>query len=199
MSINQIGVRKIITSVEVLCMEGGLPVEQPPRIAVAAAVLTNPWADRDFVENLTPEIEEIAPQLGHLLTDALIERLDGAPVEAYGKAGVVGLGGELEHASALIHTLRFGNIYRERVGGTSYLPFTNRRASAGTLISIPLVHITDSGIRSHYLTADLHIADAPRDNELVVAIAAADSGRPFARLGDRYQDMELMSVEAASS
>lgn len=199
MSITSIGVRKIITSLEVLYMEGGRAIEQPSRVAVAAAVMANPWAGRGFVENLTPEIEQIAPELGHLLTDALTDRLDGAEVEAYGKAGVVGLAGELEHASALIHTLRFGNVYRERVEGTSYLPFTNRRASAGTLISIPMVHITDSGIRSHYLTADLHIVDAPRDDEIVVAIAAADAGRPFARLGDRYQDMQLMAAETPAS
>lgn len=197
MSESEIGIRKLITTSEVLMREGGRHVESPTRVAVAAAVMTNPWAGQGFVESLSAEIERIAPVLGGVLTDALVERMSGDAIEAYGKAAVVGLAGELEHASALIHTLRFGNVFRERVGGTSYLPFTNRRATAGTLVSIPLVHIKDSGTRSHFLTADLQVQDAPRDDELVVAIAGASAGRPFARIGDRYEDMTAMGIEPA--
>lgn len=48
----------------------------------------------------------------------MVERLTAAiggadKIEAYGKAAVVGADGEIEHASAVIHTLRFGNHYRE--------------------------------------------------------------------------------------
>jgi hypothetical protein len=120
----------------------------------------------------------------------------GDAVEAFGKAAVVGTDGELEHASALIHTLRFGNLFRDRVKGSAYLPFTNRRAGAGTTLQIPLMHKDDSGRRSHYLTADLCIADAPAPGELVVAISGSTGGRPFARIGDRYQDMEEMGISS---
>ncbi|MCU1604654.1 MAG: amino acid synthesis family protein [Modestobacter sp.] len=189
------GIRKRVTVVEVLDEEGGRPVTPPLRMAIAAVVMANPWAGRGFVEDLTPEILAIAPGLGKLLTDDLVSALGGPDaIEAYGKAAVVGLNGELEHASALIHTLRFGNLFRERVGGSSYLPFTNRRAGAGTTLSIPLVDKNDSGRRSHYLTTDLMIADAPGPDELVVAIAGATGGRPFARIGDRYQDEREMDT-----
>lgn len=193
-----IRIRKRITVIEALDAEAGRPVEPPLRVATAAVVLTNPWARRGFVEDLITDIHRIAPVLGELLTDQLLGVLGGgAAVEAYGKAAVVGLDGELEHASALIHTLRFGNVFRDRVDGKAYLPFTNRRAGAGTMLSIPLVHKEDSGRRSHYLTADLCIADAPAADELVVAISGATGGRPFARIGDRYQDMKEMGISAA--
>ena len=114
---------------------------------------------------------------------------------AYGKAGTVGLNGEIEHASAFIHTLRFGNKFRDAVGGTSYLSFTNTRGPAGSKISIPMMHKTDSGLRPYYLTHEFTIHDAPFDDEIVIAIGGASSGRAHARTGDRYQDMKEMGIE----
>ena len=121
----------------------------------------------------------------------------GSPekILAYGKAGVVGLDGEIEHASAFIHTLRFGNKFRDAVGGTSYLSFTNIRGPAGSKISIPMMHKTDSGLRPYYLTHEFTIHDAPFDDEIVIAIGGASSGRAHARTGDRYQDMKEMGIE----
>ena len=121
----------------------------------------------------------------------------GSPdkILAYGKAGVVGLSGEIEHASAFIHTLRFGNKFRDAVGGTSYLSFTNTRSPAGSKISIPMMHKTDSGLRPYYLTHEFTIHDAPFDDEVVIAIGGASSGRAHARTGDRYQDMKEMGIE----
>ena len=114
---------------------------------------------------------------------------------AYGKAGVVGLNGEIEHASAFIHTLRFGNKFRDAVGGRSYLSFTNTRGPAGSKIAIPMMHKTDSGLRPYYLTHEFTIHDAPFDDEVVIAIGGASSGRAHARTGDRYQDMKEMGIE----
>ena len=114
---------------------------------------------------------------------------------AYGKAAIVGLKGEIEHASAFIHTLRFGNKFRDAVGGTSYLSFTNTRGSAGCTISVPMMHKTDAGLRPYYLTQEFTIHDAPFDNEIIIAIGAATTGRAHARTGDRYQDMEEMKNE----
>lgn len=89
-------------------------------------MVKNPWAGLGYVEDLKPAIHEAAPVLGALLTGMILEAVgSGAAVEAYGKSAVVGLDGELEHASALIHTLRFGNHYREAVGAKSYLAFCN--------------------------------------------------------------------------
>ncbi|MQB01274.1 MAG: amino acid synthesis family protein [Actinobacteria bacterium] len=183
-------IRKVVAQVEHLHAEAGRPVTPPLRSAVVAAVVSSPWAGRGFVQDLKPDITELAPTLGDLLTDRLLELLGTKEdVEAYGKAGLCGLDGELEHASALIHTLRFGNRFRDKVDGSSYLSFTNKRGSAGSAIIVPLIHKNDSSLRSHYLTAELAIPDAPRNDEIVVAIAASTGGRPFPRLGNRQEDM----------
>ncbi|MDC0641231.1 amino acid synthesis family protein, partial [Porticoccaceae bacterium] len=157
----------------------------------AVAVITNPWAGRGFVENLSPEIQDIAPQLGDLLTNMIVEAAgSGDLVEGYGKAAVVGTNGEVEHGSALIHTLRFGNFYREAVGAKSYLAFTNTRGPANAPIMIPMMDKVDLGRRSHYLTYQFSIADAPAADEIVVALGASIGGRPHHRIGDRYQDLK---------
>jgi hypothetical protein len=161
-----------------------------------AAVFKNPGQGQGFVENLRPTILDLATKLGDLLVPELIKEI-GSPekILAYGKAGVVGLDGEIEHASAFIHTLRFGNKFRDAVGGTSYLSFTNTRSPAGSKISIPMMHKTDSGLRPYYLTHEFTIHDAPFDDEIVIAIGGASSGRAHARTGDRYQDMKEMGIE----
>jgi hypothetical protein len=128
-----------------------------------------------------------------MMTERMI-RLAGSgdAIEAYGKAAVVGLDGEVEHASGLIHTLRFGNNFREAVGAKSYLAFTNTRGPANAPIMVPLMDKNDAGRRSHYLTIQFAIPDAPRPDEIVVVLGAATSGRPHHRIGDRYQDLKEM-------
>ena len=183
--------RKLVTVTETTLLEGGKATPKPLQIFAAAAVLTNPWAGRGYVENLKPEIHAIAPVLGEMLTREMLRLAgSGETIEAYGKAAIVGTDGELEHASALIHTLRFGNHYRKAVGAKSYLAFTNVRGPANTPIMIPLMHKDDEGMRSHYLTAHFAIPDAPAHNELVVALGASIGGRPHHRIGDRYQDLK---------
>ena len=95
---------------------------------------------------------------------------------------------------ALIHTLRFGNVFRDAVGGTSYLSFTNTRGGPGSALSIPMMHKVDPGWRSHYLTLEVAVADAPGPDEVVVAIGASVGGRPHHRIGNRYSDMEEMGL-----
>lgn len=182
--------RKIVTFEERLLIEGGKPAERPLRLFGVAAVIANPWYGRGFVEDLDPEIRAVAPGLGELLTaEVLAMTGGGAAVEGYGKAAVVGTGGEIEHASALIHTLRFGNHYRKAVGATSYLSFTNMRGGPNCPIVIPLMHKADEGMRSHYLTVQFSILDAPAPDEIVVALGASIGGRPHHRIGDRYKDL----------
>lgn len=182
-------IRKFVAYREDVLIEGRKPAEAPWVLAGVAAVLTNPWAGR-YVDDLRPVIRGYGPALGAALTARMLELMGGREIEAIGKAAIVGLDGEIEHASGLIHTLRFGNHYREAVGATSYLAFTNVRAAAGAELQIPLMDRNDAGRRSHYLTVQMRIADAPRADELVVALGAACSGRPHHRIGDRYQDLE---------
>ena len=183
-------IRKIVTYDEETLIEGKRVTQTPWRMFAVAAVVRNPWAEH-FIENLKPEIMSYGPILGKILTDRMIALAGtGEEIEAYGKAAVVGLDGEIEHASALIHTLQFGNFYREAVGAKSYLAFTNTRGGANTPIMVPLMDKNDVGRRSHYLTIHFSIADAPRSDEIIVVLGGATSGRPHHRIGNRYQDLE---------
>jgi hypothetical protein len=195
----ELQLRKIVTHIEDIFIEGGKAGAKPVRMVAAAAVLRNPWAGRAFVDNLRPEILAIAPQLGEKLVPIILASCGGKDgVEAYGKAAVVGTSGEVEHASALIHTLRFGNLYREAVGGKSYLSFTNKRGGPGCAIAVPMMHKNDEGMRSHYLTIEFTIDDAPAPDEIVVALGAATGGRLHPRIGDRYIDMKELEAEKAA-
>ncbi|KEJ90077.1 amino acid synthesis family protein [Sulfitobacter donghicola] len=184
-------IRKTLLHVEETLIEGGKAAETPLKLIAAVAVIKNPWAGQGFVEDLRPEIQDCAPGLGALLTGMILEAAGGGDkVEGYGKSAIVGVNGEIEHASGLIHTLRFGNHYREAVGAKSYLAFTNTRGPANAPLQIPLMDKNDGGRRSHYLTIQLQVADAPAPDEIVVALGASIGGRPHHRIGDRYQDLK---------
>jgi hypothetical protein len=192
-------VRKTLLHVETTFIEGGRAASQPLMLIAAAAVVKNPWAGQGFVEDLKPAIHRVAPELGALLTGMILKEAgSGEAVEGYGKAAVVGLDGEVEHASALIHTLRFGNHYRTAVGAKSYLAFTNTRGGANAPVSIPLMDKNDEGRRSHYLTIQFAIPDAPAADEIVVALGASIGGRPHHRIGDRYQDLKDLGHDVAN-
>lgn len=185
-------IRKLVTFEEETRIEGFKAAPQPWRTFAVAAVVRNPWAGR-YVEDLTPEIQAYGPVLGKLLTERIAAVAGGAQaIEAYGKAAVAGLDGEIEHASGLIHTLRFGNHYRQALGAKSYLAFTNTRGPANAPIMVPLMDKNDVGRRSHYLTVQFAIPDAPRADEIVVVLGGATGGRPHHRIGDRYKDLEAL-------
>ena len=184
-------IRKTLLHVEKTFIEGGKAAPVPLTMIAAVAVIANPWAGRGFVADLRPEIHDCAPGLGQLLTNMVLDAAGGGDkVEGYGKSAIVGLNGEVEHASALIHTLRFGNHYREAVGAKSYLAFCNTRGPANAPLMIPLMDKNDGGRRSHYLTIQLVIPDAPAADEIVIALGASIGGRPHHRIGDRYQDLK---------
>jgi hypothetical protein len=192
-------IRKTMLQVETTLIEGGKAAPSPLKMIAAMAVLKNPWAGRGFVDDLKPEIHDAAPGLGQLLTGMIVEAAgSGTAVEGYGKAAVVGLDGEIEHASALIHTLRFGNHYREAVGAKTYLAFTNTRGPANAPIMIPLMDKGDEGRRSHYLTIQTSIPDAPAADEIVVALGASIGGRPHHRIGNRYEDLKEMGRDVGN-
>ncbi|MHA6804535.1 amino acid synthesis family protein [Salinifilum ghardaiensis] len=174
-------IRSISTTIDETLTEGGRPVDPAARVAVVLAVIENPWAGRGFVDDLGPGIDAAAPDLGKLLSDRVVTALD-APVEAYGKAAIVGLDGEIEHGSGLIHTLEFGDHFRAAAQASTLLPAVEKRAAAGTVFDIPLKHVTDATTRSHHQTAEARLPDAPRADEIVIGLAAAAQGRPQARL-----------------
>jgi hypothetical protein len=190
-----LNIRKIVSYAEDIYSEGGQSADQV-RVAGVAAVIENPWKGQGFVQDLKPVIIECAKPLSERIVPKLIELLgSGDAIAAYGKAAVVGSSGEIEHASALIHTLRFGNVFREAAGGKSYLSFTNTRGGPNAALLMPLVHKNDSGTRSHFWTVQFAINDAPGPDEIVVAIGAASGARPNARIGDRYEDLKELEAE----
>jgi hypothetical protein len=184
-------IRKIVATCEDVLAEGGCPVDFGLRRAAVGAVVANPWVGR-YVEDLSREVEALAPVLARELSDRLLACLGGADaIEAFGKAALVGLDGETEHGAALIHTPHLGDRVRQAVEGTSIIAFSELRASAGTSLVIPMWHKTEAATRSHYQAIEIRVADAPRADEILVALAASTGPRPFARIGDRRSDPQL--------
>ena len=190
-----IGLRKVVCSREEIIMEAGEKLTHPIHQASVAAVLRNPWIGTGPAEDLTVDAAAIAPPLSKLLTDRLTDVLGGAEnIEAFGKAAVVGLRGEIEHAGALIHTPFFGNLVREFLEGTSVLCFADTRSDAGQSLVVPMWHKVEATRRDHYQTTSVRIADGPFPDEIVVVAAASTGPRPHPRLGDRSTDPKVTSL-----
>jgi hypothetical protein len=176
-------VRKYLTLVEETAIEGGRKVEPPTRKAAAMAVIKNPFAGK-YVENLD-ELVETGVALGARLTQMAVEALRIPPqkAESYGKAAIVGVDGELEHAAAILHP-KLGTPMRDAVGGgKAIIPSAKKRGGPGTEIDVPL-HFKDAAfVRSHFDAMSVRVPDAPRSDEIVVVIVVTDSGRPHPRIG----------------
>jgi Amino acid synthesis len=175
------GLRKVVTIVEDVEREGGVPVVPATRMVAAGAVVENPFAGR-YVADLEPLIERYCEPLGDLLTGRALELL-GAPAEGVGKGALVGLDGDVEHGSAVIHNLRFGNRVRDAISGTALLPAAEKRGAAGSPLDVAVKHKDDHTVRSHHQTFEVCVPDAPRADEIVVWIVVSSGGRPHARLG----------------
>ena len=184
-------IRRTLSWEQKTFIEGWKKVDEPTRLVAAMMIIKNPWFGRDHVENLRPEILEHGPVIGKMLTEMLLDAV-GDQLEGCGKSSVVGMGGEIEHAQAMTHTLHFGNQFREAIGAKSYLAFSNTRGSANCAITIPLMDKHDGGRRSHYQTIQTSIADAPADDEIIIALGASIGGHPNHRIGDRYEDLRDM-------
>jgi hypothetical protein len=181
-------IRKIATFVEETCTEMGRKVDPPTRRAAAVAVIENPCAGQ-YVEDLT-ELMNIGEELGDLLTRRAVEALGipGTSVESYGKAAAVGESGELEHAAAILHP-KLGPPMRRVLGeGAALIPSSKKRGGLGVVLDIPLAHKDAAYVRSHFDGMEVRLNDAPRANEIVVAIAVTDSGRPLPRVGGLTKD-----------
>jgi hypothetical protein len=176
-------IRKLIVQVDETRAEMGRQVIPATRKALAMAVIENPYAGR-YSENLD-ELVAIGEELGGLLGERCVQALGIAPggAHSYGKAAIVGEAGELEHAAAILHP-KLGAPLRKAVEkGAALVPSAKKRGGLGTAIDVPLGHKDAAFVRSHFDAMEARVADAPRANEIVVAVVVTDSGRPLPRVG----------------
>ena len=179
----KVSIRKIVTVVEETLQEGGRTVSPPTRRAAAIAVIANPYAGQ-YVEDLAA-LMDIGEELGGLLAKRAVAALgiEGGTAQSYGKAAAVGENGELEHAAAILHPKLGAPFRKVLTKGVALIPSSKKRGGLGTVLDIPLGHKDAAFVRSHFDGMEVQINDAPRANEIMVAVAVTDSGRPLPRVG----------------
>jgi len=176
-------IRKIVVQVDEVHREMGRPINPPTRRALAMAVIRNPFAGQ-YMEQLD-ELIAIGEELGALLGQRCVQALGIEPAQAqsYGKAAIVGEAGELEHAAAILHPKLGAPLRRAVEKGAALVPSAKKQGGVGTAVDVPLGHKDAAFVRSHFDAMEARVADAPRANEIVVAVVVTDSGRPLPRIG----------------
>jgi hypothetical protein len=176
-------IRKIAVNIEETHQEMGKSISPATRKAVAVAVIENPFAGT-YVEDLS-DLMEIGAELGALLGRKCIEALGISPSEAesYGKSAMVGENGELEHAAAILHPKLGAPLRKEVEKGAALVPSSKKMGGPGQVLDVPLGHKDAAYVRSHFDGIEVRLNDAPRANEIMVAVAVTDSGRPLPRVG----------------
>ncbi len=162
-------------------MEMARELPTPIRRVVAAAVLVNPFVDV-YVEDLEPLID-LSRTLGSELATRAVAQLEGREVHNYGKGVIVGMGGELEHAAALLHPALGAPLREACGGGTSIIPSAKKRGGPGCTLDVPLHHRNAAFVRTHFDSVELRLPDGPGHDELVLAVAVTDGGGPLPRVG----------------
>jgi hypothetical protein len=179
----KVKIRKIVTFVDETLSEQGQMISPPLRRAAAVVVIENPFAGI-YQEDLSLLID-IGEELGGILAERAVTALGiaGSEVQSYGKAAAVGENGELEHAAAILHP-KLGAPFRKVLGkGAALIPSSKKRGGLGVVLDVPLGHKDAAFVRSHFDGMEVRINDAPRANEIMVAIAVTSGGRPLPRVG----------------
>ena len=181
-------IRKMVTVVDEIHYEMGQQINPPTRRAAAIAVIENPFADK-YVEDLEM-LMQIGEELGAILGKRCIKALGIKPsaAQSYGKAALIGENGELEHGAAILHPRMGAPLRKEVEKGAALVPSSKKRGSMGDPLDIPLGHKDAAYVRSHFDGMEVRVNDAPRANEILVAIAVTDSGRPLPRIGGLSAD-----------
>jgi hypothetical protein len=146
------------------------------------AVIRNPFAGA-YVEDIAGFMDDLKP-LGLQMARALVKALGGDPttVEGYGKGAIIGQAGELEHG-ALWH-VPGGYAMREILGDAkAIVPSTKKVGGPGTRLDVPVTHINASYVRSHFDAMEVGVPDAPRADEMVLALVMTTGPRVHARVG----------------
>ena len=181
-----VDVRKLVCTVEDVWHDNGPRLSAPLQRGSVAAVVRNPYAGR-YVEEIQPMMEALKP-LGRAMAARLVEALGGpARIEAYGKAALIGLAGELEHG-ALWHVPGGYGMRDLLEGSHAIVPSTTKIGPAGTAIDIPIHHRVAAYVRSHFDSIEVRVADAPRPDEMLLVIAMTTGARPHERVGGLRAD-----------
>lgn len=178
----EVKLRKLVTIVEEIFHEGGPVAANPLRRAAALAVIHNPYSGK-YVEEIAGFMEDLEP-LGLDMAKSLVSALGGnvKVIEGYGKGAIVGHGGELEHG-ALWH-VPGGYGMREILGGAkAIVPSTKKVGGPGSRLDVPITHINASYVRSHFDSMEVGVADAPRNDEILLALVMTTGARIHARVG----------------
>lgn len=176
-------IRKVVVFMDETHVEMNKAISPPTRRAAAVAVIENPFAS-EYQEDLST-LMEIGEEMGAMLGKRCVELLGIAPADAqsYGKAAMVGENGELEHAAAILHP-KLGKPLRAAVEkGAALVASSKKMGSPGQPLDVPLGHKEAAYVRSHFDGMEVRVNDAPRANEIMVAVAVTDSGRPLPRVG----------------
>ena len=179
----KIKIRKVVSVVEDVYIDGIKALESPLKKCTVAAVIHNPFAG--WYEEDLSALSDIGEYLGGLLTQKALEAMgaESGPVESYGKGAIVGEDGELEHAAAIIHP-KLGKPMREALdGGKAIIPSAKKMGGPGTTLDVPLHYKDAAFVRTHYDAMEIRVPDAPKRNEIVVALSFANGGRPHPRIG----------------
>jgi hypothetical protein len=186
MEVDVDGVRIIVASVQQTLVEAGAPVLPPTAVATAVIAVRNPLAGRGRVDDLG-ELEALGREAAALLVERALAvlasvGLSPADVRGYGKGAIVGVDGDREHTAAVLHP-RFGAPVRAAIGGgADIIPGTKKVAGPGALITMPIGNKDDRWVFDDMDAVDVSISDAPRPDELVIALALSAGGRPNARV-----------------
>ncbi|MEJ7931432.1 amino acid synthesis family protein [Ramlibacter sp. AN1015] len=176
----QLQIRKIHQVLEEIHYEGGRKLDKPLRLAAVAAIVKNPYAG-EYVKDLT-ELGAAGLELGPRLSRQVVAALGGPDqVEAFGKGVIVGIGGELEHGSVLIHGKEIGDTLREASAGDAPIPSAEKVDATGCAIDIPLKTKAGKYQRKHHQNFTVRVPDAPMPDEIMVVLAVSSGGRPHAR------------------
>lgn len=179
----EVNIRKVVTVVEDVYADGAKKVEKPFKKCAVAAVIKNPFAG-EYVEDLSL-LSDIGEYLGGMLTQTAVAAMgiEAGQVESYGKGAIVGELGELEHAGAILHP-KLGKPMRDAIGGgKAIIPSAKKLGGPGTTLDVPLHYKDAAFVRTHYDAMEVRLHDAPKSDEIVVAIAVTNGGRPHPRIG----------------
>lgn len=174
---------KLYTLIEEKFVEGNKDLARSVKRVAAIAVIKNPCAG-SYVDDLS-QLMDYGEKLGKILGEQAVKALgiEKDSCESYGKGAIVGVDGELEHAAAILHP-KLGKPFREAVGGgKAIIPSSKKMGTPGTTLDVPL-HFKDAVyVRTHYDAMEVRVQDAPKADEILVALVVTDSGRPLPRIG----------------